>query len=125
MMGSNSSKNNRRAMIALLLCSGFISVNPLAALASESADAVSSVYQQKSVNGVVKDAKGEAVIGANIKDLNNPTNGTITDFDGNFHLVVSKATKLEISFIGYKTVVVEAVPGKPTTTTSSIISVSS
>lgn len=112
-MGSNSSKNNRRAMIALLLCSGFISVNPLAALASESADAVSSVYQQKSVNGVVKDAKGEAVIGANIKDLNNPTNGTITDFDGNFHLVVSKATKLEISFIGYKTVVVEAVPGKP------------
>lgn len=32
--------------------------------------------------------------------------------DGKFNLNVTNATKLEISFIGYKTVVVDAVPGK-------------
>ncbi len=57
----------------------------------------------RSINGVVKDEKGETVIGANVVVLGT-TNGTITDFDGNFSLndVPEKAV-LQVSYIGYLT----------------------
>ncbi len=42
-----------------------------------------------------------------------PSNGTITDIDGNFNIKVNPDATLEISFIGYKTVEVKAVAGKP------------
>lgn len=72
------------------------------------------VQQQKqSVSGVVKDSTGEPVIGANIREKGNPSNGTITDIDGNFSIKVNPDATLEISFIGYKTVEVKAVAGKP------------
>ena len=111
-MKSNSCKNNRRAMMALLLCTGFIAMHPLAMSAKEDVSSLNVVQQQKSVSGVIKDSTGEPVIGANVREKDNPTNGTITDLDGKFILNVAQATKLEISFIGYKTVVVDAVPGK-------------
>ena len=41
------------------------------------------------VKGIVTDAKGEAIIGANIIEKGT-TNGTITDIDGRFTLVVSE-----------------------------------
>lgn len=43
--------------------------------------------QKVSVQGVVKDAAGESIIGASIIEKGT-TNGTITDFDGNFMLQV-------------------------------------
>ena len=43
----------------------------------------------------------------------NRGNGTITDIDGNFSLKVKPGATLEIHYIGYKTVEVKAVPGKP------------
>ncbi len=58
----------------------------------------------KSINvtGKVVDAKGEPIIGATIKE-EGTSNGTITDFDGNFILNnVSMSTKLSVSYIGYK-----------------------
>ena len=111
-MKSNSCKNNRRAMMALLLCTGFIAMHPLAMSAKEDVSSLNVVQQQKSVSGVIKDSTGEPVIGANVREKDNPTNGTITDLDGKFILNVAQATKLEISFIGYKTVIVDAIPGK-------------
>ena len=54
------------------------------------------------VNGVVVDEAGEPVIGANILEKGT-TNGTITDFDGNFTLSVAEGTTLEISYMGYVT----------------------
>ena len=42
------------------------------------------------------------VIGANIL-VKGTTNGTITDFDGNFTLEAKKGDVIVISFIGYKT----------------------
>ena len=47
--------------------------------------AVQAFAQGLTVKGVVKDATGEAVIGANVI-VKGTTNGTITDFDGNFQL---------------------------------------
>ena len=45
------------------------------------------------VKGIVTDAKGEAIIGANIIEKGT-TNGTITDIDGRFTLVVSEKASL-------------------------------
>ena len=58
--------------------------------------------QKVSVKGVVKDATGESVIGASVIEKGT-TNGTITDFDGNFVLSVAKDATLSISFVGYQT----------------------
>lgn len=58
--------------------------------------------QQKSVKGTVTDATGP-VIGASII-VKGTTNGTVTDFDGNFELPeVNKGDVIQISYIGYQT----------------------
>lgn len=76
---------------------------PMAAYAeSVEAPVVESVLQQKAISGKVVDSKGESIIGANIMEKGT-TNGTITDFDGNFSLNVAANAVLQISYIGYKT----------------------
>ena len=70
---------------------------------------VGAYAQNITVKGHVKDALG-GVIGASIVEKGNATNGTITDFDGNFSLNVPKGATLVISFIGYKTQEVAAAP---------------
>ena len=60
-------------------------------------------FAQTTATGVVIDAaNGEPVIGASVLEIGT-TNGTITDFDGNFVLSVQSGAKLSISYIGYKT----------------------
>ena len=55
------------------------------------------------VTGQVVDTKGEPVIGASVL-VKGTTNGTITDFDGNFSLKeVAGNSELVISYIGYET----------------------
>ena len=63
------------------------------------------MQQEKvTVKGIVTDAKGEAIIGANIIEKGT-TNGTITDFDGKFTLQnVPDNGTIQVSFVGYKTV---------------------
>ncbi len=58
--------------------------------------------QQIAVKGIVKDKAGEPIIGANVV-VKGTTNGTITDFDGNFQLNANKGDVISISFIGYNT----------------------
>lgn len=67
--------------------------------------------QTKQVKGRVVDAAGEPVIGATIKELGT-SNGTITDFNGNFVLKVGGASTLEVSYIGYKSQQVKPVAGQ-------------
>lgn len=65
--------------------------------------AVTGVAQQnKKVTGVVKDAQGEAIIGANVVQKGT-TNGTVTDFDGNYMLEVPAGATLQFSYMGYLT----------------------
>lgn len=76
---------------------------PMATYAeSVGAPVVETVLQQKAISGKVVDSKGESIIGANIMEKGT-SNGTITDFDGNFSLNVSAKAVLQISYIGYKT----------------------
>ena len=67
-----------------------------------------TAFAQNTVQGTVIDAaNGEPIIGASILEIGT-TNGTITDFDGNFILNVSEGAKLSISYMGYKTQELEA-----------------
>ncbi|MCZ2317491.1 MAG: TonB-dependent receptor plug domain-containing protein [Bacteroidales bacterium] len=69
---------------------------------------VTSVYAQYEVRGTVVDVNGEAVIAATVLQQGT-SNGVTTDLDGQFTLrVPSPETLLEISFLGYQTVVVAA-----------------
>ena len=67
------------------------------------ADDVRITQQTTTATGVVKDALGETVIGASVV-VKGTTNGTITDFDGNFSIPdVKKGAIIQISFVGYQT----------------------
>ncbi len=69
---------------------------------SVSKTAKTTVAQQNSrkVAGVVKDAMGEPIIGANVV-VKGTTNGVITGLDGDFQLEVPQNGVLVISYIGY------------------------
>ena len=75
-------------VLLTLLVSAFLSVDAFA--------------QQITVKGLVKDGTGEPVIGANVL-VKGTTNGTITDFDGNFQLSANQGDIIVVSFIGFTT----------------------
>lgn len=59
------------------------------------------IYAQKiEVSGTVVDQTGEAIIGATVKEKGT-TNGTVTDYDGNFKFMVNNGAKVTVSYIGY------------------------
>lgn len=60
-------------------------------------------FAQNDVKGTVKDASGEPIIGATIRVIGQD-GGAITDFDGNFTIKAAPGAKIQVSYIGYKTV---------------------
>ena len=60
----------------------------------------SMVFAQQSVSGKVSDNTGEPLIGVNILE-EGTSNGTVTDFDGNYSLNVSNGAILNFSYTGY------------------------
>ncbi len=69
--------------------------------------ATPSVSQQKNkikVTGVVTDAKGESIIGANVVVKGNPTIGAITNMEGRYEVMLpSDDVILLVSYLGYNT----------------------
>ena len=57
---------------------------------------------------VTSKTDGQPIIGASVVETTATTNGTITDFDGNFTLSVPVNSTLKITYIGYKPVTVKA-----------------
>lgn len=100
----------QRTLTNKLLC-GFLLVGavsfamPLQSFAESSA-AEASPSQKIKVTGVVEDAEGP-VIGASVIEKGT-TNGTVTDLDGNFTLMVSPNAILKISYVGSDPVEVNA-----------------
>ena len=72
------------------------------------------MHAQSEISGTVVDATGETVIGATVMEKGT-SNGTITDFDGNFTIKVNEGTILVISYIGYQTLEVTAQQGMKVT----------
>ena len=67
----------------------------------------SAITQQAvTVQGSVKDAAGEAIIGASVV-VEGTTNGLITDVNGHFSIRASVGQNLVISYVGYETQVVK------------------
>ena len=84
----------------VLACGGALPT--LAANETLSNPKVENVQQNEvTVKGVVKDANGEAIIGASVIEKGNAKNGTVTDIDGNYTLKVKRGATLTISYIGY------------------------
>lgn len=72
---------------------------------------VAALQQTISIKGQVVDTKGESLIGVNVLEKNT-SNGTITDYDGNFTLNISPGAVLVFSYIGYESKEVSASLGK-------------
>ena len=86
----------------MLFLMGALSGAANAAPSLAGADDVRITQQTETATGVVKDAIGETVIGASVV-VKGTTNGTITDFEGNFSLPgVKKGDIILISFVGYQ-----------------------
>lgn len=95
-------------LLLLLMASG----NSLAYSHDTSNSNSLSVDQQMNkvtVKGSIVDVNGVPLIGVSILEKGT-SNGTITDFEGNFILNTSSKAILEISYIGYKTLSLAAKP---------------
>ena len=89
--------------VSMMLFLLAMSAGPAMATTGSAPIAAPVVQQSETCTGVVKDALGETVIGASVV-VKGTTNGTITDFDGNFTLTnVKKGDVIQISFVGYAT----------------------
>ena len=64
--------------------------------------ASSFCFAQTEASGTIIDNEGEPIIGATIMEKGT-SNGTISDFDGNFHLKTASGATLVISYIGFAT----------------------
>ena len=87
----------------LLLLAG--SVTSQVQAANENMGVTSTISMQQNdivKKGVILDATGEPIIGASVVEKGNPTNGTITDIDGNYSLKVKNAKSvLVVSYTGF------------------------
>ena len=89
------------ALPATLFCTALM-LAPLCGGAGSAKASVAVAQQTGILKGTVVDANGEAVIGASvIIEGQKVTQGTVTDFDGNFSLNVKPGAKLKISYIGF------------------------
>ena len=61
--------------------------------------------QKITVKGTVTDGdNNEPLLGVTVRDLNNKSNGTVTDIDGNYSISVSLNTTLLFTYMGFKDV---------------------
>lgn len=54
------------------------------------------------VKGVILDEENNPIIGANILEIDNAKNGTISDFDGKFEISINFNAYIEVSYVGFK-----------------------
>jgi len=60
-----------------------------------------SQQQKKEITGTITDVDGNPIIGANVIEKGERSNGTVTDINGNFTLNVAENAVIHISYIGY------------------------
>ncbi len=110
------------------VCLFLFAVNPLSATARHSNsdenpasfpgkfinpgnDSSSSNETQANISGVIKDPEGNPLAGATILEKRT-NNSTVTAADGSFSLTVKEGATLVVSFVGFDTQELAAVPGK-------------
>lgn len=93
-----------RHLLSMALCASFTlpaAALPVATAANGPADVESTQQNKIKVSGTIVDEKGEAIIGASVREKGSST-GTISDMQGKYTLSVSGKLPLVISYVGYK-----------------------
>ena len=93
----------RLQSVSMVLFLGTLFSGTIYTATASGANSFATTQQAGICKGLVKDATGESVIGASVV-VKGTTNGTITDFDGNFSLDgIKKGDVIVISYVGYQT----------------------
>ena len=93
----------RLQSVSTVLFLGTLFSGTISTATASGANSFATTQQAGICKGLVKDATGESVIGASVV-VKGTTNGTITDFDGNFSLDgIKKGDVIVISYVGYQT----------------------
>ena len=93
----------RLQSVSMVLFLGTLFSGTISTATASRANSFATTQQAGICKGLVKDATGESVIGASVV-VKGTTNGTITDFDGNFSLDgIKKGDVIVISYVGYQT----------------------
>lgn len=93
----------RLQSVSMVLFLGTLFSGTISTATASGANSFATTQQAGICKGLVKDATGESVIGASVV-VRGTTNGTITDFDGNFSLDgIKKGDVIVISYVGYQT----------------------
>ena len=96
-------QNLMKTMLLMSACTTFGLAYSPQVMAASPKPVINAVQQGKKVSGHVADSEGP-VIGASVVEKGNPSNGTVTDLDGNFTLITKSSDPvLVVSYIGYKT----------------------
>ena len=94
--------NFKKSIVLMGVCSVLGAV-PVEAFADAANSPLPAIQQTKKVQGTVSDDMGP-VIGATVMVKGaGASNGTVTDFDGNFSINAKPGQTLVITYIGYKT----------------------
>lgn len=92
----------RLQSVSMVLFLGTLFSGTISTATASGANSFATTQQAGICKGLVKDATGESVIGASVV-VKGTTNGTITDFDGNFSLDgIKKGDVIVISYVGYQ-----------------------
>ncbi len=96
----------KHLFVTLLLLSGM----PLSGTYAAWAEPLPQSQGQAAVTitGTVLDENNEPVIGASVAPKGSPKSGAVTNYEGNFTIKVAPGTPLIVSYVGYKTVTINA-----------------
>ena len=86
------------AVVSLLCGAGTATAN-----AAAEPQLKESAISLLTVKGIVTDENGNPIIGANVVEQGDNAHGVVTDIDGKFVLKMSKDSKVQVSYLGYKT----------------------
>lgn len=92
-------KTSSRSFFFMMAMSAGLTLLPQELLAVE--NSIQAVLQGNDVEGVVKDASGEPIIGATVRVVGTKI-ATVTDFEGNFKINAKSGQSLQITYVGCK-----------------------
>ena len=99
----------KNKLLLCMLCAGMMWTPAMANATEGSRAPMAAAPDDQEITGTVEDAEGP-LIGATVKVVG-AANGTVTDANGRFKLTCKRGATLEVSYIGYTTQNVKAMPG--------------
>lgn len=100
MKNTNKKQSQMKSISRMVLIASLLMFLPHLSVFEACGFATLQAQNTVTIKGVVKDVTGETLIGANVI-VEGAGRGTVTDFDGNFSLVVNKGEVVEISYVGF------------------------